>query len=199
MDKRTFLDGLRTALVSLPASEIDKTLAYYEEMIDDRIEDGMSEEEAVASMEPIEELAARIINDTPAVNKAVRKAKQSGVPAVIWILLAILGLPIWLPLLCLAFGLVAGVLGLLFGIIVSLVAVVLGLGIGGIVLMVFAFCYLGVVGMSAVLVIGLGLIGIGLGILLAFPIAYLIKALWQGIKALCRKIGSLFTRQEATK
>ena len=26
MDKRTFLDGLRTALVSLPASEIDKQL-----------------------------------------------------------------------------------------------------------------------------------------------------------------------------
>ena len=122
MDKRTFLDGLRTALVSLPASEIDKTVAYYEEMIDDRIEDGMSEEEAVASMEPIGVLAQRIINDTPAVNRAVRKAKQSSVPTIIWVMLAILGLPIWLPLLCLAFGLIISAFALLFGLIISLIA-----------------------------------------------------------------------------
>ncbi|MBS1348539.1 MAG: DUF1700 domain-containing protein [Firmicutes bacterium] len=199
MDKRTFLDGLRTALVSLPASEIDKTVAYYEEMIDDRIEDGMSEEEAVASMEPIGVLAQRIINDTPAVNRAVRKAKQSSVPAVIWVLLAILGLPIWLPLMCLAFGLIISVFALLFGLIISLIAIVLGLSIGGIVGIVFALCHLGVSGMSAVFAVGLCLIGIGLGILLAFPIAYLIKGIWSGIKALGRKIGSLFTRQEAAK
>ena len=199
MDKRTFLDGLRTALVSLPASEIDKTVAYYEEMIDDRIEDGMSEEEAVASMEPIGVLAQRIINDTPAVNRAVRKAKQSSVPAIIWVLLAILGLPIWLPLLCLACGLIISAFALLFGLIISLIAVVLGLSIGGIVGIVFALCHLGVSGMSAVFAVGLCLIGIGLGILLAFPVAYLIKGIWSGIKALGRKIGSLFTRREAAK
>lgn len=199
MDKRTFLDGLRTALVSLPASEIDKTVAYYEEMIDDRIEDGMSEEEAVASMEPIGVLAQRIINDTPAVNRAVRKAKQSSVPTIIWVMLAILGLPIWLPLLCLAFGLIISAFALLFGLIISLIAVVLGLSIGGIVGIVFALCHLGVSGMSAVFAVGLCLIGIGLGILLAFPVAYLIKGIWSGIKALGRKIGSLFTRQEAGK
>ena len=199
MDKRTFLDGLRTALVSLPASEIDKTVAYYEEMIDDRIEDGMSEEEAVASMEPIGVLAQRIINDTPAVNRAVRKAKQSSVPAIIWVLLAILGLPIWLPLLCLAFGLIISAFALLFGLIISLIAVVLGLSIGGIVGIVFALCHLGVSGMSAVFAVGLCLIGIGLGILLAFPVAYLIKGICSGIKALGRKIGSLFTRREAAK
>lgn len=199
MDKRTFLDGLRTALVSLPASEIDKTVAYYEEMIDDRIEDGMSEEEAVASMEPIGVLAQRIINDTPAVNRAVRKAKQSSVPTIIWVMLAILGLPIWLPLLCLAFGLIISAFALLFGLIISLIAVVLGLSIGGIVGIVFVLCHLGVSGMSAVFAVGLCLIGIGLGILLAFPVAYLSKGIWSGIKALGRKIGSLFTRQEAGK
>ena len=199
MDKRTFLDGLRTTLVSLPASEIDKTVAYYEEMIDDRIEEGMSEEEAVASMEPIGVLAQRIINDSPTVNKAVRKAKQSSIPVGIWILLAILGLPIWLPLLCLAFAIVVGVFGLLFGIIVSLFALVAALAIGGIMVMIFALFYLDIGGMSTVLAIGLGLIGIGLGMLLAFPVAYLIKAIWSGIKALGRKIGSLFTRQEASK
>ena len=93
-------------------------------MIDDRIEEGMSEEEAVASMEPIGVLAQRIINDSPTVNKAVRKAKQSSIPVGIWILLAILGLPIWLPLLCLAFCYSGGCFGLLFGIIVSLFALV---------------------------------------------------------------------------
>ena len=70
MDKRTFLDGLRTALVSLPASEIDKTVAYYEEMIDDRIEEGMSEEEAVASMEPIGVLAQMCIRDSRSIDQS---------------------------------------------------------------------------------------------------------------------------------
>ena len=47
MDKRTFLNSLREQLYGLSQSDIDKSLEYYSEMIDDRMEDGVSEEEAV--------------------------------------------------------------------------------------------------------------------------------------------------------
>lgn len=51
MDKRTFLNSLREQLYGLSQSDIDKSLEYYSEMIDDRMEDGVSEEEAVAARE----------------------------------------------------------------------------------------------------------------------------------------------------
>lgn len=50
MQKTEFLDRLRTALADLPAEELEKTLGYYAEMIEDRMEDGMDEEAAVAAM-----------------------------------------------------------------------------------------------------------------------------------------------------
>lgn len=192
MDKRTFLDGLRSALVSLPAAEIDKTIAYYEEMIDDRIEDGMSEEEAVASLETPEKLAERIISEAAPVEKVVRRARQSNVPTVLLVILAIIGLPIWLPLLLLLISLGVGLFALLFGVIIALIGIIFALAIGGIWFMAFSLIHIDVSGMSALLAVGLGLIGIGLGILLFFPVTYLIKALWRGIKALAAKTSALF-------
>ena len=48
MNKTEFLDALRHALGKLPSYEVEQSIAFYAEMIDDRIEDGMSEQEAVA-------------------------------------------------------------------------------------------------------------------------------------------------------
>ena len=57
MDKTTFLSKLEKRLKSLPEEDMQKTLEYYREMIDDRVEDGLSEEEAIADIGPIEEIA----------------------------------------------------------------------------------------------------------------------------------------------
>lgn len=46
MTKSDFLDLLREKISRLPEWEAAKTVVYYSEMIDDRIEDGMSEEDA---------------------------------------------------------------------------------------------------------------------------------------------------------
>ena len=50
MNKTEFLDALRHALGKLPSYEVEQSIAFYAEMIDDRIEDGMSEQEAVAAL-----------------------------------------------------------------------------------------------------------------------------------------------------
>lgn len=56
MTKSDFILSLSEALADLPGQERVRVLEYYEEMIDDRIENGMAEEEAVAAMGSIEEI-----------------------------------------------------------------------------------------------------------------------------------------------
>ena len=65
MDKRTFLERLQAALAGLPDAERERQLAYYEEMIDDRVEEGMSESEAIAALGPADQLAQRVLRQTP--------------------------------------------------------------------------------------------------------------------------------------
>lgn len=56
MTKSDFIQKLTEALANMPGNERVLVLEYYEEMIDDRIENGMSEEEAVAELGSIEEI-----------------------------------------------------------------------------------------------------------------------------------------------
>ena len=50
MRKQEFLDRLERLLACLPADQVAESKAFYAEVIDDRMEDGMTEEEAVAAM-----------------------------------------------------------------------------------------------------------------------------------------------------
>ena len=51
MNKQAFLERLRKALSGLPPKEQEERITFYSEMIDDRMEEGLSEEEeAVASI-----------------------------------------------------------------------------------------------------------------------------------------------------
>ena len=45
MTKNAYLSELADRLRQLPQSEIDKSIAYYSEIIDDRMEEGCSEED----------------------------------------------------------------------------------------------------------------------------------------------------------
>ena len=91
MTKKAFLSELRAALSALPEQEQNERLRFYAEMIDDRMEDGMTEEEAVAAVGNTNEIAQRIHTE------AAVQAPQQGVR--VWlILLLVLGSPLWLSL-----------------------------------------------------------------------------------------------------
>ena len=77
MNKTEFLDALRHALGKLPSYEVEQSIAFYAEMIDDRIEDGMSEQEAVAALGSVHAIAAQIVAETPPIPKAIAKANAS--------------------------------------------------------------------------------------------------------------------------
>lgn len=76
MTKQEYLAELRAALSDLSAEEDSRACAFYEEMIDDRMEAGEDERDAVAAMEPPAVAASRIVDEMPAVPRALARAAR---------------------------------------------------------------------------------------------------------------------------
>ena len=67
MTKQEFLDKLQAGLSGLTESDAQERLTFYSEMIDDRMEEGKSEAEAVAALGDVDVIAEQIIADIPLV------------------------------------------------------------------------------------------------------------------------------------
>ena len=65
MTKQEFLRELWNKLTELPQEDVEKSLDYYSEMIDDRVENGLTEEEAVAEIGTADAAAAQILEGLP--------------------------------------------------------------------------------------------------------------------------------------
>lgn len=90
MNKQQFLNALAEALKKLPREERYRTLSYYDELIDDRIEDGQNEYAVVESLGSPEAIAGDIFGS----EEAEKTKKEYGKGAKIWIIvLLILGFP----------------------------------------------------------------------------------------------------------
>lgn len=101
MNKHEFFGLLFRRLNKLPQSEIQKTVDYYNEIICDRMEDGMTEEEAVAALGNIDEIISNVMYEQPIQN--LIKASVTGTEDkkhmnIGWLILLIVGSPIWLSL-----------------------------------------------------------------------------------------------------
>lgn len=97
MNKQEFLDALRSSLEGLPRKDVEASLEFYGEAIDDRMESGLTELEAVAEIGSVEEVAAQILSEMP-LPKLIR-ARAKGSSSGWQIALIVLGSPVWLPLL----------------------------------------------------------------------------------------------------
>lgn len=92
MNRQEFLKTIRKKLKGLPSEEVQNSLAFYDEAISDRIDKGMTEEQAVAALGSPDEIAARIIEEMPEPEAAGGKRGARG--GISW-LLVILTSPIW--------------------------------------------------------------------------------------------------------
>lgn len=136
MNKKTFVRSLSRRLRALPAAERAQSLDYYTEMIQDRMEEGLSEEQAVGQLGSVDEIARQILQDAPPAPK--EGGKRSG-----WtVALIVLGSPIWLSLgiaglavaLALAIAVLAIVLSLYvvaWSLVASFYAMDLCMAVGG--------------------------------------------------------------------
>ena len=117
MYKQKFISTLKRRLSGLPRQEISERVNFYSEMIDDRIEEGLSEREAVAAVGSIDSIVAQVRNENPRRSSGVSVLGRSlrG-----WeIAVIIIGSPVWLPLLLAA----AAIIFSLYAVMWSLIAV----------------------------------------------------------------------------
>ena len=197
MDKIDFLSALQKGLSGLPQDDIDRSIDYYSEMIDDMTEEGMSEEEAVAALGTLEDIVKQIISEIPLTKLVKEKIKPKKRLGALEILLLILGSPIWLSLLIAAFAVMISIYAVLWSVIISLwsvfasfVACALGGIAAGIVFICLGNPHVGIA------MIGAGIFCAGLSILLFFAcreatkgIIFLTKKCALGIKNLFIKKG----------
>ncbi len=134
--KLEFILALNERLSGLPKSEIPERLEFYSEMIDDRIDEGLSEEEAVADVGNVEDIATQIIAETPLIKIAKEKLKPKRRLRAWEITLLAVGFPLWFPLLIVAFAVMLSLYVVLWSVIISLWSVfasLVGCAFGGIV------------------------------------------------------------------
>ena len=127
MNKNQLMDALKERLAGLPEEELKKSLDFYSEMIDDRMEDGLSEDEAVAGLGDVKEISDRILEDIPLkkiVSEKVKKIKPERKLKTWEIVLIAVGSPVWFPV-GLALGITAAVLALVFYLVFWILILVL--------------------------------------------------------------------------
>ena len=99
MKKNEFLGELRKKLHGLTDKDIALSEDYYGEMIDDKIEDGMNEEDAIAALGELDDIVKEILREIP-LHRIVREKAKSRRHLRAWeIVLISLGSPLWVPIL----------------------------------------------------------------------------------------------------
>jgi uncharacterized membrane protein len=192
MTKAEFLSELRAALTNIGDHDVEERIDFYNEMIDDLVEDGMCEEDAISKVGPINRITDEILSDIPLFDLVKRRVQHKRRLRG-WELGLIIGLsPIWLALIisvfALAFSLVVAMWSAVLSLWVALLSFAIGAiagTLGGIAMM---FTNLGIAGFMTC---GAGIALAGLAILMFYGckaatkgVAVLTKTAVLGIKKL---------------
>ncbi len=200
MTKQEFLAELRKGLSVLPQGDIEERLNFYSEMIDDRMEEGLSETEAVSEIGSVDATITQILEDTPPTRTSKNKVKPNRVLKAWEIVLIILGSPIWVSLLIAAVVVAVSLYISLWCVIISLWAVfgsLIGCAFGGAVAgILFAA---GGKSLSGIAIFSAGIVCAGLSVFMFYGC----KAATKGILLLTEKmvlgVKSLFVGKEAAQ
>ena len=199
MNKAEFLDKLERSLQGLPDDAIADRVEFFSEMIDDLIEEGYSEEDAVAGIgEVVEDISNEMLADIP-ITKLIKEKVKPKKRLKWWELtLIIVGSPIWLSLLVAALAVILSLYISVWSVVASLWSVFAsfaGIALGGLVYSVASFC-MGET-LSGIACIGIAVASAGLAIF-AF---YGCKAVTKGWIWLTKKtflgIKKAFVKREA--
>ena len=169
MNKQEFLEQLRRGLSGLPQEDIEERLNFYGEMIDDRIEEGLSESEAVAAIGTVGDVVSQILAETPLTRLVKEKIRPKSRLKPWMIVLLILGSLLLFPIMPAVIAIVLSVYIVVWSVIISLWAIFVSLiasALGGAVSAVyFAICGKG---LSALATLAVGLLCAGLAIVMFF-------------------------------
>ena len=197
MDKREFLAKLQRCLRGLPERDIVQWLDYYGEMLDERIEDGMNETDAVAAMGEPQEIANKILEEIPMLKLVKERVKPKRALRAWEIVLLIVGSPIWLSLFIATLAVVVSLYAVLWSVWIAFCAsavAIFGGAVGGVVLAVVSFLQAN--GSVGVVYIGAAAVLLGLSVLFFYACGYLWKGIWIVSKKTWLFIKSCFMKKE---
>lgn len=169
MRRQEFLDVLRSGLSGLSESEIEERVGFYREMIDDRIEEGYTEQQAVDAVGCADEICAQIMAEAGGCRQEHGDEKPRRRIGAWEIVLLVLGSPIWLSLLIAAVAVFISMYAVLWSLAAamwSIFATLAAVGCGGIIMGVFTV--IGGNAAAGIALIGAGLFCIGLAVFMFF-------------------------------
>lgn len=197
MTKKEFLQELRSRLSAYPKEELDRSIGYWSEMVEDRMEDGATEDEAVASLGSIDDIAKQIEMELPLktiIKHSVKdkssadeqKKDNTGITVLV-VVLAILAFPIWFPIAIALISIIAALFITIWAIDFALWVCSLSGVICFFAGLIFAVALLiGGHGILALSGFGTSLAGAGIAILFAFAAFYMAKGIIKLIDLMCR-------------
>ncbi len=200
MTKVQFILTLNEKLKNLPKKETEERINFYVEMIEDRMEEGISEEEAVAAIGDLDEISTQIISDTPLAKIAKEKMKPKRKLKTWEIVLLILGSPIWLSLLIALITIIFSLYIVLWSVIISFWAIfvsIIACAMYGIITG-FLFVFIGKA-MGGIALIGAGFVCVGLSIFAFLGCKMATKAMVILTKRMTLEIKKMFIRKSDAK
>lgn len=191
MSKAEFLNKLAFCLQKMNASERNKFLTYYDEMISDYVENGIAEEDAVIKIGDPKIIAEELLAD----HGSVKLNLPSTGSRWLNIILTIIGFPLWGSVLLAAILMVFSVY-----LIIWCVPIATGAGFVGF----FTTSIIGIVGCPFVMIksfpvgiiqLGTGIASVGISLLLGFATISLSKKIIIVTKNLNIKLVKLFNKK----
>ena len=196
MNKVEFMQKLKDGLAGLSPKDREEQLNFYSEMIDDRMEEGLSEEEAVAAIGSVKEIVSQIVTERYYADLSAPKKERPRLSAGVIVLLLV-GSPLWITLAAGAFSGIVSILATIWSVAVSFWAVfgaLIGTGIGtlvgGILYSIFIHPAAGLCMLSG------GLVCIGLSIFAFYGCIWTTKATTWLMKIIFVGIKNCFVRKE---
>ncbi|MBQ3028900.1 MAG: DUF1700 domain-containing protein [Lachnospiraceae bacterium] len=200
MKKNEFLSELRERLAGLSETDLNRSMDYYTEMIDDRMEDGRSEDEAVAEIGTPAVIAEEILKEMPLAKLVKARVKPKRKMAVWEVVLLVLGSPLWLALLITLFVAVLSLYIALWSVVISLWAVELALAatvLAGVVALPISLIQGNV--WAGIALLGAGIFAAGLSMFGFYGCLYATKGACLLGKKLFLFVKSCFIRKEAVR
>ena len=196
MTKADFLQLLERALSQLSEEERRANLEYYSELLDDMLEEGMTEAEATDKLGSPAAIAESILQEMPLSKLVSTRMKPKSGWTPLAIILAVVGSPVWVPLLLAGVAVVAALFVSIWALAAVAVVVVLALALAVIAAPVLAVRTAVLTLPLGLLLLGGGLVLLGLCVLGGLMAVELCKLLAQLTVLLAHKIKGLFIRKE---
>ena len=197
MTKNEFLIKLMKGLSRLPQPEIEERAAFYNEMIDDRMEEGLTEEEAVAAIGSVDDILDQILAETPMITLIKEKLKSKRKLQVWEIVLLSVGSPIWISFIAVIFAVAISLYASLWAVTISLWSFPIAFIAGSLICVAeFIICLFVGKAATAWMALGIGFVCVGFGILFLYACKYITKFAILLTKKLTLFIKKCFTKKE---